>query len=173
MVTVGSGAWSFDSWFEQRSGAHLFGEWKAKLLQLEPYARSAMRIIVGFLIVEHGARKVFHVLPILAGRRNAPAIAVDGLPTFTGYIDLVVGALLIIGLFVRPAALIAAAEMLVAYFVVAAPRSPWPIRNGGGEALMHVVISVYIALMGAGILSLDEIIGSPKRARIEVGLKTG
>jgi putative oxidoreductase len=84
-------------------------------------------------------------------------MAIDGLPTITGYIDLIAGALLIIGLLTRPAALVAAAEMLAAYFVVAAPRGPWPIRNGGGEALMHVVITVYLVVVGAGIFSLDHV----------------
>jgi putative oxidoreductase len=84
-------------------------------------------------------------------------MAIDGLPAFTGYIDLVVGALLILGLFSRPAAFVVAAEMLAAYFVVAAPRGPWPIRNGGGEALMHAVICVYLILMGAGVFSLDRL----------------
>jgi len=47
---------------------------------------------------------------------------------------------------------------MVAYFLVAAPRGPWPIRNGGGEALMHVVLNVYLALMGAGTISLDQML---------------
>src|SRR5213594_3914688 len=38
---------------------------------------------------------------------------------------------------------------------VAAPRGQWPIRNGGGEALVHVLIDVCIVVMGAGILSID------------------
>src|SRR5262245_26482512 len=163
MVTAGAGVWSLDSWLAQRSGHHVFREWKRKLTQVEPFARSFARIVVGFLIVEHGARKIFQVLPAIAGRRNAPPVAIDGLPAFTGYIDLVVGVLLIIGLFARPAALIAAEEMMAAYFVVAALRGPWPIRNGGGEALMHVVISMYLAVMGAGILSLDQILGKVQR----------
>ena len=75
---------------------------------------------------------------MVGGRRNAPPLTIDGLPAITGYIDLIAGALLIVGLFTRPAALVLAAQMAVAYFVVAAPRGAWPIRNGGGEALLHV-----------------------------------
>ena len=155
IMTAGPGANSIDAWIDRQRGPHPFRAWKRWLPSFEPYTRSVMRAIVGFLIIEHGARKVFNLLPVVGGRRNVPPLALDGLPAITGYIDLVAGALLILGLFARPAALVVAAETLAAYFVVAAPRGPWPIRNGGGEALMHLVIAVYIVLMGAGVLSFD------------------
>jgi putative oxidoreductase len=161
MITAGPGAFSVDGWIDRQSGRHPFRTWKRKLAQLEPYTRSIMRIMAGFLILTHGARKIFNVLPVGGGRRNAPLAAIDGLPAITGYIDLIVGALLIVGLLSRPAALVAAAEMLAAYFLVAAPRGMWPIRNGGGEALMHVVIDLCIALIGPGALSLDRSLQVP------------
>jgi putative oxidoreductase len=157
IMTAGPGAYSLDAWIDRQRGAHPFRAWKRWLGPFEPYTRSVMRIIVGFLIVEHGARKIFDVLPIVGGRRSVPQMAIDGLPSITGYIDLLAGALLIVGFLTRPAALVVAAQMLAAYFVVAAPRGPWPIRNGGGEALMHVVISVYLVAVGAGILGLDRV----------------
>jgi putative oxidoreductase len=157
IMTAGPGAYSLDAWIDRQRGPHPFRAWNRWLGPFEPYTRSVMRIIVGFLIVEHGARKIFDVLPIVGGRRNVPQMAIDGLPSITGYIDLLAGALLIVGFLTRPAALVVAAQMLAAYFVVAAPRGPWPIRNGGGEALMHVVISVYLVAVGAGILGLDRI----------------
>jgi putative oxidoreductase len=168
LMTAGPGAYSLDSRIDQQGGPHPFRAWKRSLAGLEPYTRSVMRAVAGFLLIEHGARKVFGVLPAIGGRRNVPPVALDGLPAFTGYLDLIVGALLILGLFARPAALVAVAEMLAAYFVVAAPRDLWPIRNGGGEALLHVVIYIYIALMGAGILSLDHLLGKSRRTANEV-----
>jgi putative oxidoreductase len=157
IVTAGPGAWSLDAWIDRQRGPHPFREWKRRLAVFEPYTRSVMRAIVGFLVIEHGARKIFNVLPIVGGRRNVPPLAVDGLPPITGYIDLIAGALLILGLLTRPTALVVAAETAAAYFVVAAPRGPWPIRNGGGEALLYVVINVYFVVMGAGVLSLDRL----------------
>jgi putative oxidoreductase len=157
IMTAGPGAYSLDAWIDRQRGLNPFRAWKRSLASFEPYTRSLMRIILGFLIVQHGARKIFNVLPVVGGRRNVPQMAIDGLPSITGYIDLLAGALLIVGLLTRPAALVAAAQMLAAYFVVAAPRGPWPIRNGGGEALMHVVICVYLVVVGAGILSLDRL----------------
>jgi putative oxidoreductase len=173
LMTAGPGSCSLDSWLDRRRVPNPFRSWKQWLVRLEPYTRSIVRAIVGFLLIEHGVRKVFNVLPVVGGRRGVPPLAIDGLPAITGYIDLVAGALLIVGLFTRPAALIAAAEMLAAYFVVAAPRGPWPIRNGGGEALMHVVINVYLVLMGAGILGLDRIIRRQSEQRREVPVEVG
>jgi putative oxidoreductase len=157
IMTAGPGAYSLDAWIDRQRGPHPFRAWKRWLASFEPYTRSVMRVIVGFLIVEHGARKIFDVLPVVGGRRNVPQMAIDSLPGITGYIDLLTGSLLIVGLLTRPAAVVAAAQMLAAYFVVAAPRGPWPIRNGGGEALMHIVINVYLVVVGAGILSLDHV----------------
>jgi putative oxidoreductase len=171
IMTAGPGAYSVDEWIDRRSGPHPFRSWKRWLAEAEPYTRSVMRAIVGFLVIEHGARKIFNILPVIGGRRNVPPLAIDGLPAISGYIDLIAGALLIVGLFARPAALVMAAEMLAAYFVVAAPRGPWPIRNGGGEALMHVVIDVYIVLAGAGVWSLDHVIAKNERTREEVSVR--
>jgi len=79
---------------------------------------------------------------------------------------------LILGLSARPAALILAAEMLAAYFLVAAPRGPWPIRNGGGEALVHVLIDVCIVIIGAGRLSIDYLLTQRARTREEMPVVT-
>ena len=168
MVFAGPGAWSLDGWLEQRPIPHPFRSMKEWLFRWEPYSRFVLRAVAGFLIVQHGARKAFEVLPVLAGRRNAPPLAIDGLPAITGYIDLIVGTLLIIGLFTRPAALIVSVQMLAAYFIVAAPRGPWPIRNGGGEALLHLIIAAYLVVMGAGVLSLDGIRAKPARVKEQV-----
>ncbi len=154
MVTAGPGAWSVDGWLARRSSrARALTE---RLRSLEPYARALLRIIVGSFIVQHGLRKAFGMLPLMGGRPGAPPFALDQLPAVTGYWDLVAGALIMAGLFTRPLALVVAAEMLVAYVVVAAPRGPWPITNGGVEVLLHAVILAYIASRGAGAWSLDR-----------------
>jgi len=144
--TAGPGAWSLDAWMRSR--------WRrpdARLAQWEPQARSLLRIIVGFLLVLHGCRKVFGVLISVAGRRNAPPLALDSLPDALGSIELVAGVLLMLGLLTRPTALIVAAEGLLAYLFVAAPRTLWPIRNGGNEALLYLVIALYFAVAGPGV----------------------
>ena len=68
---------------------------------------------------------------------------------------LVAGILLMMGLFVRQTAAVIAMEALLAYALIAQPRTFWPIRNGGNEALLYVVLCVYLVVAGAGIWSLD------------------
>jgi putative oxidoreductase len=123
--------------------------------QWQPYARSLLRIIVGFLLTLHGCRKLFGVLVSVAGRRNAPPLAIDALPSFTGYIDLVAGVLLMLGLFVRQTAVVVATEALLAYALFAQPRTLWPIRNGGNEALLYAVLGVLFVVAGARAWSVD------------------
>ena len=164
IVTAGPGAWSVDGWLERHTAWHPGRTLTQRLQSLEPYTRAVLRIIVGFFVVQHGLRKAFGMLPLIGGRPGAPPFALDGLPAVTGYFDLVAGALLIAGLLTRPVGLVVAAEMFVAYVTVAAPRGPWPIANGGGEVLLHVVILAYIVVKGAGAWSLD-------RARTSAGVR--
>jgi putative oxidoreductase len=67
----------------------------------------------------------------------------------------VAGPLLMAGLFVRQTACIVAAEAALAYVLIAQPRAPWPIRNGGIEVLLYAAVMVYFAAAGAGPWSLD------------------
>ena len=70
-------------------------------------------------------------------------------------IELVTGALLILGLFTRPAALIASGQMAVAYWMFHAPHSPYPAVNGGDAAILFCFIFLYIFTAGPGAWSLD------------------
>ena len=152
LVTAGAGAWSLDALIQR--GKDL-GALARRVASWEPQARAILRMIVGFLITLHGIRKVFDVLPSVAGRRNAPPLALDSLPPVTGYIELVAGPLLMLGLFVRQSALVVSLEALLAYVLIAQPRTLWPIRNGGIEALLYFAVLLYFAAAGAGAWSLD------------------
>jgi putative oxidoreductase len=154
LVTAGPGAWSVDGWLARRSGRA--SSLVRRLDALEPYTRAVLRMILGFFVIQHGLRKAFGMLPLRGGRPGAPPFALDQLPAFTGYIDIVTGALLMAGAFTRPVAILLALEMLVAYVTVAAPRGPWPITNGGVEVLLHALILVYIIVAGAGAWSVDR-----------------
>jgi putative oxidoreductase len=160
LAAAGAGAWSLDALL--RRGRPL-GALAARVASWEPQVRSVLRIVVGFLITLHGARKLFDVLPSIAGRRNAPPLALDSLPAATGALELVAGPLLVLGLFVRPAAALIAIEALLAYLLIAQPRTLWPIRNGGIEALLYAAVLLYFWVAGAGAWSLDA------RARFRKG----
>jgi putative oxidoreductase len=152
LAAAGAGAWSIDAVIQRHRGRGSAG---TRVSRWEPQARSVLRLVVGFLLTLHGARKLFDVLPSIAGRRNAPPLALDSLPAFTGYLELAGGVLLMLGLFVRQTALVISVEALLAYALIAQPRTLWPIRNGGIEALLYFVVLLYFAVAGAGAWSID------------------
>jgi putative oxidoreductase len=152
LVAAGAGAFSLDALIERRRPLGAFGR---RVASWEPQLRAVLRIVLGFLIALHGVRKVFDVLPSIAGRRNAPPFALDSLPAATGFIEIVAGPLLMLGLFVRQTALVVSIEALLAYLLIAQPRTLWPILNGGIEALLYFVVLLYFSAAGSGVWGLD------------------
>ena len=77
----------------------------------EPMVLSIFRIVTGLLLFQYGVAKLlkFPVLPYFA---NIPPLI-----TTAGALELVGGALLILGLFTRPVAFILCGEMAFAYFM--------------------------------------------------------
>jgi putative oxidoreductase len=157
LAAAGAGAFSLDALIQR----YRPGELRRRVASWEPHARALLRLILGLLITLHGARKVFEVLPSVAGRPGAPRLALDSLPPMTGYLELVAGPLLMLGLCVRPIAAVVALEAFLAYVLVAQPRTLWPIRNGGIEALLYCTTLLYFVAAGAGSWSLDGWRGRP------------
>ncbi len=114
---------------------------------------TVLRVGAALLFMEHGAQKLVGLLGGINGKgAAAPFPSLFG---FAGPIELLGGLLLLVGLLTRPAALVMAAEMLVAYLKVHFPRGPWPIRNMGELALLYLVVWLFFALHGPGPVSLD------------------
>ena len=127
-----------------------------KLTSWEPYVRSILRIILAFTFSLHGYRLAMGLFTVArGGRRNAPPMAIDTLPHVLGYVGIIGGVLLFLGLFTRLTAAVLSLELIVAYLTSSALRGPWPIRNGGEEALAYIVLFLYFAAAGAGAWSLD------------------
>ena len=57
--------------------------------------------------------------------------------------------------FSRPVAFLCAGEMAIAYFAAHAPRSVYPILNGGDLAVLFCFVFFYIAFAGGGSISVD------------------
>jgi putative oxidoreductase len=124
----------------------------AKLLdRYGDYVFPVLRIIVGFLFACHGAQKLFGVLG------SQPEIH-DPEGLVAGLIEFFGGSLVAIGLGARAAAFLASGEMAVAYFKAHAPRSFWPILNGGEKAVFYCFFFLYVAAHGPGRLALDSVI---------------
>ena len=117
----------------------------------KPRALSVLRIITGLMIIQHGMGKIFH-FPALPAYANVQPLSLLGA---AGFIELIGGALLIIGLWTQPAAFIVSGEMAVAYFMVHAPRSFFPLINGGTLAIAYCFACLYLSTAGAGPWSLD------------------
>jgi putative oxidoreductase len=115
-----------------------------------PRILSVLRIIAGFLFVQHGAQKLFNY-PI----PSPMPVAQGSIVWYGGIIELVAGVLLIVGLFTRPIAFIAAGEMAVAYFTQHAPHGFWPIVNKGELAVAYCFMFLYFAVVGGGSWSID------------------
>lgn len=119
------------------------------LASFAPYAYALLRIVAGLLFVCHGGQKIF-------GWFGGPQVPPGSLFGIAGIIELVLGALIAIGLVTSVAAFIASGEMAAAYFLGHFPKSFWPLENGGEPAVLFCFLFLYIATRGAGIWSVDE-----------------
>ncbi|CAN5498308.1 DoxX family protein [soil metagenome] len=123
------------------------------LAPYRPQLLSVLRIITGLLLLQYGIAKLlkFPVLPYFA---NIPPLIVAA-----GTIELILGALLIVGLFTRLSAFILSGEMAFAYFLGHMLKSGtpvWhPLNNGGTAAILFCFVCLYLASAGPGPWSID------------------
>src|SRR5271156_1404336 len=97
-----------------------------------PQLQSVFRVMVGLAFLEHGTGKLLG-FPVLNGLDKMP----HGLLLFTGALELVGGALIVIGLFSRPVAFVLSGFMAFAYWMVHFPMGGiFPAVNGGEPALI-------------------------------------
>jgi putative oxidoreductase len=124
------------------------------LTKWQPIALSVLRFYTGLSIIEHGTVK------ILGFPTGAPygLATVGTLPWTGGLIELIGGALIVLGLFTRPVAFIMAGFTAVAYFMVHAPQSFFPIVNKGELAAVYCFVFLYLIFAGGGPLSLDAVL---------------
>ncbi len=133
----------------------------AKWPALAPYLQSVLRIIAAFIFMLSGTMKIFAFpagIPPEGG--TAPLMLQIGIG---GLLEVVCGALLLVGLFTRPAAFLMSGMMAVAYFQFHAPQGFWPVLNGGIPAILYCFLWLYFSAAGAGPLSLDAARGARRR----------
>ena len=121
----------------------------------QPTALSLLRFITGLLLFQYGVAKIFK-FPVLPYFAHIPPLIMAA-----GIIELILGALLMLGLFTRPVAFILAGEMAFAYFLghmfkggIGAPVL-LPLLNGGTAAILFCFACLYLATSGGGPLSLE------------------
>jgi putative oxidoreductase len=118
-----------------------------------PQLLSVLRIVAGFLFLLHGTQKLFGIPPSASGRTVELASRLGA----AGVIEAVGGALILLGLFTRPAAFVCSGEMAFAYFLAHLPRGPLPILNQGEVPVLFCFVFLYLAAAGGGPWSLDAL----------------
>jgi putative oxidoreductase len=126
---------------------------KPILKPLHDHTYSVLRIFAGVLFMIHGTMIVIGYPP--SPMKAATLASISGV---AGILELVLGALVAIGLLTSIAAFVASGEMAVAYFMVHAPKGFYPQLNQGELAVLYCFIFLYIAANGAGLWSIDHLI---------------
>lgn len=119
---------------------------------MAPYAShtyAVLRIVSGFLFLWHGSQKLLGFPGGMPG--GAPAFVL----WVAGPIELIGGALIMVGLFTRWAAFVASGLMASAYWMAHGLKAPLPIQNQGELAALYCFVFLLISAQGAGIWSVD------------------
>lgn len=122
--------------------------------QWTPRVLSILRIVAGYLLLTHGTAKIlgFPKVEMFANLQIASMYGVAGI------LELILGVLLVIGLFSRFAAFIASGLCAAAYLIghVSASTFFFPLLNGGEAAVLFSFIFLYLAVAGPGPWSVDS-----------------
>ena len=124
-----------------------FSRYQSELLSL-------LRIMAGLMFVCHGTAKVLG-FPAMEGL-PPPGLSLAGL---SGPLELILGALLVLGLFTRPAAFLAAGFCAVGYWAIHGMQTFLPIQNGGETIALYCFVWLYITAAGPGAWAVDNMIG--------------
>ncbi len=120
----------------------LASTWSPRLL-------SVLRIVSALIFMAHGTQKIL-------GFPEGASPAMFSLSWIAGVLELFGGALLVLGLFVRPVAFVLSGLMACAYWIAHAPKSFFPVLNGGDAAILYCFVFLYFVAAGGGAWSLDS-----------------
>ena len=121
-----------------------------------PFLLSILRIVAAFLLLCHGADKLFN-LPAGPFTLIASAKLFTLAPGLAGILEFGGSLLLLIGVFSRPIAFILSGEMAFAYFMAHFPTNHiFPYLNGGDSAVLFCFVFLYLSAAGPGPLSVDR-----------------
>ncbi|MEV7602051.1 DoxX family protein [Kitasatospora sp. NPDC089797] len=123
-----------------------------------PLVLTVFRIVVGLLFSCHGAASLFGVLGGTKGGGSLPPGQWPG--WWAALIQLTGGALVLLGIGTRTAALLCSGSMAYAYFTVHQEHALLPLQNGGEPSVMFCWAFLTIAVLGSGPYSLDRLLAA-------------
>ncbi|MEU5548358.1 MULTISPECIES: DoxX family protein [unclassified Micromonospora] len=130
-------------------------------------ALSLFRMVIGLLFLCHGLSSLFGVFG--GARGSGEPVPLGTWPGWwAALIQAVCGALVLLGLFTRPAALVASGSMAYAYFVVHQPEALLPLRNHGELSVLFCWSFLLIAVLGPGSWALDNLLRQRNGAALDL-----
>ncbi|MCT8991580.1 DoxX family protein [Chelativorans sp. SCAU2101] len=117
--------------------------------EYRPQALAVLRIVSALLFLEHGTQKLFG---FPGTGQTVDYVSLMGL---AGVLEFVGGIMLIVGFKTRIVAFILSGMMAVAYWMVHAPQSFYPVLNGGDAAILFCFVFLYLVFAGPGSWSVD------------------
>jgi putative oxidoreductase len=130
-----------------------------RLSSHQPLVLGLFRIVLGLLFTSEGAATVFGVL----GRRSSPAG--DWPFWYAGVIELVCGALILLGVATRSAAFLSSGIMAFAYFTEHQKDGLFPLQNGGLSPALFCWGFLLLVFFGPGALALSNLVRRGGTAR--------
>ncbi len=118
-----------------------------------PGLLSALQIVAALLFLEHGMQKLFG----LPGPFPDGSPALFSLIWFAAVLEFAGGLLLLADLFIRTMAVVLSGEMALAYWIAHAPRSPFPVLNGGDAPILFCFVFLFSAAAGSGAWGLGAL----------------
>ncbi|MBO1416392.1 DoxX family protein [Streptomyces sp. FH025] len=130
---------------------------------VRPIVLTAYRVVIGLLFACHGVSSLFGVL---GGAKGGGSVPVGQWPGWwAALIQLVGGALVLLGAGTRTAALLCSGSMAYAYFTVHQEHALLPLQNGGELSVLFCWAFLSIAVLGSGPYALDRLLARSPQAR--------
>lgn len=117
-----------------------------------PHLLGVLRIFTALTFISHGTQKIL-AFPVAPSWGMPAAFS---LPWTAGMLEIIGGALVLVGFLTRPAAFVLSGLMASAYWMSHAPKSFYPLLNGGEAAMLFCFIFLYIAAAGPGAFAIDS-----------------
>lgn len=118
-----------------------------------PRVLSVLRIVSAFIFLLHGTQKHLGFPP------TDQVVETFSLVGISGFIEIICGALILIGFQTRAAAFLASGTMAFAYWIAHAPQDLFPVNNGGDAAILYCFVFLYLVFAGPGPWSVDAMRG--------------